>query len=94
LVYNEYKEKIFSGGNQNMHEHKHSSHRFSNYEENAAFPNEDGIEVFQTGARFQHCLYCNETEIQAEVKGLIESALFEKRKHPQSLKDQFFVDFI
>lgn len=77
-----------------MHEHKHSSHRFSNYEENVAFPNEDGIEVFLTGARFQQCLFCTETELQAEIKEIIEAALSEKRKHPQSLKDQFYIDLL
>ncbi|MGJ7921533.1 hypothetical protein [Neobacillus sp. LXY-4] len=76
-----------------MHEHKHSSHRFSNYEVNVEFPNEDGIDVFLTGARFQHCLSCTESDLHVEAKEIIGAYLSEKRKHPQSLKDFSFMDF-
>jgi hypothetical protein len=81
-------------GQSRMHEHKHSSHRFSNYEMSAAFPNEDGIDVFLAGARFQHCLASAESDIQMELKESIEASLIEKRKHPQSLKDLSFRDLL
>lgn len=80
-------------GSKVMHELKHSSHRFSNYEVNVAFPSEDGIDVFLTGARFQQCLWCGESELPMETKEIIESSLAEKRKHPQSIKDFSFMDF-
>ncbi|WP_318508891.1 hypothetical protein [Bacillus sp. T3] len=76
-----------------MHELKHSSHRFSTYEENVLFLNEDGIDVFLTGARFQHCLSCADLDLQVENKEIIESALSEKRRHPQSFNDFSYMDF-
>lgn len=92
LIYNEYIEELLWREVNHMHELKHSSHRFSNYEENVHFLNEDGIDVFLTGARFQHCLSCTELEFQLETKEMIESALSEKRKHPQSFHDFSFLD--
>lgn len=75
-----------------MSEKKHSSLRFSNYEESVAFSNEDGIDVFQTGSRFQQCLGCGQSELRNNNKDVVQAFLPEKRKHPQSSNNFFFMD--
>lgn len=75
-----------------MHELRHSSHRFSNNEENIAFLNEDGIDVFLSGERFQHCLLTGETKLQIETMEIVGMTLHEKRMHPQSRSDLSFID--
>jgi hypothetical protein len=75
-----------------MYETNHSLHRFSNYEVSVTFTNDDGIDVFQTGARFQQCLGCGQTELRNNNRDVIQAFLTEKRKHPQSSGNQSLID--
>ncbi|WP_147534866.1 hypothetical protein [Bacillus marasmi] len=75
-----------------MHEPRQSSHRFSIFEENLACLNEDGIDVFLTGERFQHYLSIAESKLQTESMEIVGMKFNEKRMNPQSMNDMTFFD--
>ncbi len=77
-----------------MQEFRHGSHRFSNYGENIAFTNEDGIDGFRTGTRFQQALCGGELELPLETKEIIGSYLMDKHRNPQSLHDFHVIDLL
>jgi hypothetical protein len=75
-----------------MSECKHCSHRFLVYDISISFQNQDGVDVFLAGTRFIDNTVGGQLDIQNHNRDVIQTALIEKRKHPQSLLMPSLID--
>ena len=63
--------------------YKHCSNRFSDYV-SVSIPCEDGVNVFLAGTRFMEYLRIGQIDIRNNTSEVMQTTLFEKRKHPQA----------
>ena len=73
-----------------MRESKNCHHRFSIHGEDLGFLNDDGINVFVAGARFQKTISCGHMEFPVENNEVIVSSLIESRSRSQTPKSLSF----
>ena len=72
-----------------MSESKNCHHRFSLREENVGFTLNDGVDVFNAGARFQKCITCGHMEFPVDSGDMIETTQIEKRNNLFTPKNMY-----
>lgn len=76
-------------GGWNMSESKTCHHRFSMHEEGVGFTNNDGVDIFNAGSRFQKSITCGHIELPVEHNDMIEANQIEKRNNLFAPKNMY-----
>jgi len=72
-----------------MSESKTCHHRFSLHEESVGFTNNDGVNKFNAGSRFQKAITCGHFELPVEHNEMIEVNQSEKRNNLFAPKNMY-----
>lgn len=72
-----------------MRESKNCHHHFSFHEENVGFTTNDGVDLFNSGSRFQKTITCGHIELPVDHNEMIEASQIEKRNNIFSPKNMY-----